>query len=57
MATPSQGLVHKCTCHFPMQDKLHGPQMRVHTPTTRSTKPGILTWRCTVCLKTVDVGI
>jgi hypothetical protein len=40
----------KCNCQYPPQDALHGPGMRVHTPTAKSKAgSGFTTYRCTVC--------
>ena len=43
-------MILKCICKHKMQDKLHGKNMRVHTPMKGTTTVGG-GWRCTVCLK------
>ncbi|NVZ07984.1 hypothetical protein HW932_01755 [Allochromatium humboldtianum] len=42
--------IQPCTCKHPQQDALHGPQMRVHNPTRKATKPEQPpVVRCSVC--------
>lgn len=40
-------MIIKCDCKHEYQDKVYGPQMRVHTK--RTDKNG--GWTCTVCRK------
>jgi len=37
----------KCECNHSMQDKMHGPQMRVFNPMLKENE-----YRCTICCKT-----
>ena len=43
-------MIIKCTCQHEGQDKLHGKQMRVVTPTAKKAGD-VRTFRCTVCVK------
>lgn len=42
-------MILNCSCNHPSQDKLHGPNKRVHNQLT-VVSGSIPTYRCTVCL-------
>lgn len=44
-----------CGCENAYQDKRYGNGMRVHNQMPNA-KPGMTSWRCTVCLSTKERG-
>lgn len=44
-----------CGCENKYQDQRYGKGMRVHNQAA-SPKPGVKTWRCTVCLREQERG-